>query len=517
MNSRSAPAASDSTGIETEAPMLRARLGVIFPRHVLYLSLLLVLPVALSEGLNMSLTLLRDPDLWWHLANARLLFSTGHFIHTEPYSFTVAGQDWVNPEWLAEVPYWLSYRAFGLRGIYLLTWLAVCVNIVLVYWRGYARARNADASFWAAGIGFLLMTVNAGPRMIAFGYAALSLECLILESSGRGHRRLLWWLPLVFCAWVNLHGSWIIGIALLVLYIGTGLFGFEWGAIAQQQLDRADRRRLITVLVASCAALFINPYGWRLVWNPVDMMLNQKLNIASVSEWRPLQVDSFEGLTLLALIVLLVLANLKRGHRWKPYDLAIVFFAIFAALDHVRFLYLAAVLISPILAAELGRSFCAESDGKTIPAMNGLIAAAAICFIAIMFPSETKLQTNLASEFPLESIRMIQPGWRTFNWDYVGGRMAFDSRPSFIDSRLDTFEHHGVFKNYMSAMNLVNPLQVLDHYQVDHVLVLELQPIAQFLNHIPGWKLVHREKVGEAYYVLFVRDLKPVYPNPPTP
>src|SRR5579863_3571722 len=131
----------------------------IFTRHVFYISLLVCLPIAFGAGLNSSLTLLSDPDIWWHLADARLLFSTGQFIHIEPYSFTVAGQPWINPEWLAELPYWFGYRTFGLRGIYLVTWLAVCANVLLVYARGFRATRSADAAFWAAAIGFVLMAV----------------------------------------------------------------------------------------------------------------------------------------------------------------------------------------------------------------------------------------------------------------------------------------------------------------------------------------------------------------------
>jgi hypothetical protein len=491
--------------VQTPTPFQRT-FRSIFTRHALYLALLVVLPVALAEGLNASLTLLRDPDIWWHLADARLLFTTGHFIQSEPYSFTVAGQPWINPEWLAEIPYWLSYQAFGLCGIYLVTGLVICANILLVYWRGYLNARNADSAFWAAGLGFVLMAVNVGPRMIALGYAALSLELLILEAAERGHRRWLWFLPAVFCLWVNMHGSWVIGMAILVLYLVAGSMRVHSGALAQDSLSPADRKHLLAVLAASLVALFINPYGWRLVWNPLDMMMNQKLNIASVAEWQPLKVGSFEGASLVLVLLLLVLANLKRGRTWKLYDLGIVFFGFYAAVDHVRFLYLAAVLIAPILAMDLARSFSQEPDAKTIPAMNALIAAAALVYVAIMFPSEAKLQKKLELEFPLQTIRSIQPGWRTFNWDYVGGRMAFDSRSSFLDSRLDTFEHHGVFQDYMAAMNLVDPLAVLNRYKVDHVLVLDLQPIAYLLKHTPGWQLVRSEKVGQQTFVVFARN-----------
>jgi len=478
----------------------------IFTRHFFYVALLVALPIAFGEGLNARLTLLRDPDIWWHLADARLFLSTGHFIRFEPYSFTVAGQPWINPEWLAEMPYWFSYHVLGLRGIYLVTWLAICTNVLLVYWRGFRATRSADAAFWSAGIGFVLMAVNVGPRTIALGYAALSIEMLILESVACGKRKLLWLLPLLFCVWVNLHGSWIIGVALFVLYVVAGTMRIRMGALEQEPMPATDRNRLLATLVASVAALFINPYGWRMVWNPVDMMLNQKLNIANVAEWKPLNVSTFEGASLVVVIVLMVLANLKRGRTWKFFDLAVIVFGCYAAVDHVRFLYLAAVLIGPTMAMDISRSFSPEPNQKTIPAMNALIAAAALAFVAIMFPSEKKLQTKLSDEFPLQAIRAIQPAWRTFDWDYLGGMMAFEAKRSLIDSRLDTFEHHGVLQNYLGAMNLSQPLEVLDYYRVDHAVLLDGQPLAYLLQHTPEWTVQMREKTEDGNYVLLTRE-----------
>jgi hypothetical protein len=71
------------------------------------------------------------------------------------------------------------------------------------------------------------------------------------------------------------------------------------------------------VLFASLGALMVNPYGWRLVWNPIDMMLYQKLNIANGDEWQPLRLDWFAGRAALITIGLMVLANCLRGRKWK--------------------------------------------------------------------------------------------------------------------------------------------------------------------------------------------------------
>src|ERR1700739_3766367 len=59
-----------------------------------------------------------DPDIWWHLRNAEYLLNTQHFIRADMYSYTVAGLPWINHEWLAEIPYYLGWRAGGFQGVF---------------------------------------------------------------------------------------------------------------------------------------------------------------------------------------------------------------------------------------------------------------------------------------------------------------------------------------------------------------------------------------------------------------
>ena len=116
------PAFTSPTG--TINPWLRI-FNHIFSRHLTNIVLLLMLPMLLVPTLSLGRTLLVDPDIWWHLADARFLFTTHHFIQTDPYSFTVVGQRWLNWEWLGELPFWFAFQSMGLRGIYLITWLAL--------------------------------------------------------------------------------------------------------------------------------------------------------------------------------------------------------------------------------------------------------------------------------------------------------------------------------------------------------------------------------------------------------
>lgn len=478
----------------------------VFSRHAMNIAILLMIPLIFAPSVNRARGFISDPDLWWHLADARLLFTTHHFIHVDPYSFSAVGDRWIDWEWLAEMPFWLSYKAFGLLGIYFVTWLALGANILFVYWRGYLRSRHSGAAFFAAGLAFFLMTANAGPRTIAFAYLAMSAELAILEVAERGRKRLLWLLPPLFCLWINLHGTWFFGICLLVLYIACGLLKVRAGSLEQDSLAKSDRKRLIAVLGVSVLALLLNPYGWRLMWSPIDMIFNQTVSVSTISEWQPLDIGSPRGLMLLVSIAIIVLANCIRSRKWTLFDLATVFFAYYASFAHTRFTYTAAVLITPIIACDMERAFYSESDKKTIPFMNALIVVAAIGVMVFTFPSKRELRVDLSERFPMQSIASIQPGWRTLNVDSVGGMMDFESKPTFIDSRFDSFEHNGVLQDFLAINSLHDPIRLIGKYKIDHVFLNQYAPLTRLLEGTPGWHVLSKEGSGSAGYELLGYD-----------
>jgi len=110
-----------------------------------------------------------DPDIWWHLRNAEELLKTGRFVRADAYSFTVLGAAWINHEWLGELPYYFSWRCFGLQGLYLVMLLALMVIFLLLYRLAYLRARDYKAAALACGLAIPLATVSFGPRTLLFG------------------------------------------------------------------------------------------------------------------------------------------------------------------------------------------------------------------------------------------------------------------------------------------------------------------------------------------------------------
>jgi hypothetical protein len=476
----------------------------IFARQTMYAALL-VLVVAMLEGnLGNPKEKLRDPDIWWHLADARALSTTHSFIRTAPNSFTVAGERSMDFEWLSAMVFWLGYRSFGLRGIYLVTLIGMCANLLFVYLRGCWKAGHAGAAFWTAVLGFPLMMVNSGPRTIIIAYLAMSAEMAILEAAERGKTHLLWLLPPLFCVWINLHGSWIIGMGLLALYILSGAFPFKRGIFEQEGCSSKDCGRLLLVFFASWAALLVNPYGWRLVCVPFVMQRDMPA-VAFLQEFLPLAVNSNLGIVAVAVIGLTIMANCIHGRKWKVYELAFVFVVWYWAFDHVRFTFLASVVTIPMLAGDVARSFFGKPNEKTIPVLNALFVAGAVWALVILFPAEARLQKGLAAEFPLETIASIQPSWRTYNQDTLGGMMDFNSKPLFVDTNWDLYKYSGGVQDYLDIMRVRSPLKLLDKNRIDHVLIPGSWSLALLLEDTPGWQVARREGSGDDAYVLFAR------------
>lgn len=454
-----------------------------------------------------------DPDIYWHLRNTQVLLQTHHFLHTDLYSFTTGGRPWMDPEWLAEVPFYLGWRWMGERGIFLVQVMAIEAVMLGIFALGYLQSKNAKAAFLMAFAAIFLGSVSYGPRTLLFGWILLVAELAILyrfaderEAWGEGRRQwLLWLLPPLFCLWVNFHGSWMIGLVVLALFALSGWVEGTWGLMEARRWSAAERRTLAAVFLLSVLALFANPYGWRLVAYPFDMAFRQKLNVGNVQEWRSLDFHALRGRIVLGLMAGAILLQLARRRTWKLYEVAFLLLALDAALTYERFLFLAAILMPPLLAKDLARWMPYERD-KDKPWLNAPIIVALIATMVTLFPTNAKLRQKWAESYPLQALPYLQqfhPAGNVFEKFEWGGYMIWHVRqvPVFMDSRLDIFEHHGVLQDYLDAVRMKRTFEVFEKYHIRYVLFPRGTPLVYLLRHTPGWKVDYQDKTT----VLFER------------
>jgi hypothetical protein len=451
-----------------------------------------------------SVRRIAEPDIWWHLRNAAYLFQHHSFPRVDTYSFGAAGSPWMNFEWLSEVPFFLGFKAMGLQGI-LAVFSAV---LVLIYAGVYYRSCRAGADCKDATIATLLAiflgVVSLGPRMLLFGWLCMVGLLLVLDHfrrSGKG----LWLSPPLFVLWINLHGSWVFGMVVLGVTIASGLVEGEWGLVVARRWTPGELKKLLLALAASLAALFVNPFGYKLLLYPFDLLFRQPSIMKYIEEWQPVNFSIWIGKLALVAIFALLAAALFSRRRWRLDEVLLTAFALWAALSHVRFLFFAGLIMVPILAPRL-KLFPPYQRELDKPWLNAGIMAAIVGWLIFSFPTAAQLQQGVSKEYPTAALEFMQRqhiNGRIFNQYGWGGYMEWNApelKP-FIDGRADIFVYNGTFYDSLKITSLKESFEILDKYKIDYVFLQPNQPLDYLLEHSPAWHPIYSDKVA----VLFER------------
>ncbi len=473
---------------------LQRRLRTAFSFPVMLMAWVVLVVIRLAER-NLP-----DVDLWWHLRNAQYLLTRHRLPNFDTYSFTVAGHPWMNPEWLGEIPYYLAWHTFGLEGIEILMLLLLEFIFIGVLYLCYQRSRHIKASVLACWVAMFLGTINFGPRTVLFGYVYLMILLIVLERFRQGEKAPLWLLPPLFCLWINTHGSWCVGVAVLGIFVASGFVEGKWGLITASRWQPRQSRQLLASLGASCAALFVNPYGYRLVLYPLDFAVRMSLPVASVEEWVSVDFHTLRGKVVLVLLVGLFCSALAARREWRFSDLVLMLFALSSGLTHERLLFLAGIIVAPVVAELLQGvpPYRPEIDKRWL---NAAIICGILAFVVYRFPTPAQLEQQVAEQYPAEILPYLkshEPSGNTLNYYPWGGYLGWKDPQFkvFVDSRVDIFEYAGVFKDYIDLVGFNDPLRILDEYRIRYVLFPLHSPLSYLLERSPNWKLVFKGRVS---------------------
>jgi len=441
-----------------------------------------------------------EPDIWWRLRSAHDVLQYHSLSRVDSYSFTAAGSAWTNFEWLSDIGFFLAFRAMGLQGMLLVYFLAMALIFAGVYYRSCRAGADCKNAAIATLGGICLGCVSLAPRPLLFGWLCLTGVLMVLDrfrTTGKG----LWLLPPLFFIWINLHGSWIYGMAVLVLTIAAGLVEGKWGLVEARRWTRAELKKLLPALAASLAALFLNPFGYKLVLFPFAFFRMRGF-MQYVEYWRPVDFGTWNGKLALALIFCLLAAALFSRRRWRLDEVLLAALGLWSGLTHVRFLDLAAILIVPILAPRLNL-FPPYERELDKPWLNASVMAAAVVLMVLIFPSAAQLQQRVDNEYPVAALRYMQQqhiNGRIFNPAEFGGFMEWSAPglKSFVDGRA-IFVENGTFDDCFSALTIREPFKVLDKYRIDYVLLQHTWPLAYLLEHSPGWRVIYSDEVAVVF------------------
>ncbi len=242
-------------------------------KGIFYISL------AVIVGILTFSTHMPDYDLWARLAVGSIFFATGHVLKHDIFSFLPTKVLWVDHEWGSGVVFYFFVKYFGDSGLFILKALILfAIFFLIIKTIRLQNGKNTAGIFYFIFLGFSLLPGIANLlRSQMFTYLFFTLWIYILEKMRREEIRLPWILPLTMLCWVNMHGGFLAGIGLVIIY--------AFGAL----LNREKYLKYFGLLALIIPVTLINPYGFHL-WNfIIDAALMPR---PYVTEWMPV---SFNG------------------------------------------------------------------------------------------------------------------------------------------------------------------------------------------------------------------------------
>ena len=313
-----------------------------------------------------ALVPLRSYDLFWHLATGRWIIEHRALPASDPFAVASDRVPWINGEWLFDV------------GVYALPFGALTILRALFVAALFAFSRDPVLSCIAfAGANPLL---DMRPSSIAAAFLAIAIAIA---------RRSWIAFTLLTVLWINIHPSALLAPVIMLV------------------LTRSIPRTL-----ASCAALLVNPFGWRAITAPISLNALATSGAFTNAEWQRSSPLVFPLLYLTIIAAIAIFVKMRKGEY--------VLFAILAVLAilHVRHqpLYFAALplLLPPI-------------EWKKPVAYA--VSAAAVILAFVMVPHGFGLAKH---RWPLAAVaRLRASGLRghVYNPDQFGGFLIWSFYP----------------------------------------------------------------------------------------
>lgn len=512
-------------------------------------NILLYLSIGLISYFLTFVITTADSDLWARLAVGSIFFQTGSILKQDIFAYTPTKNLWVDHEWGAGTVFYAFVHYFGDFGIYILKFLLIFSIFLLltkIIKLMSEKTVNIDLSMLILLAFSIFPSVISTVRSQLFTYAFFVLWVYILEKVRRGENKLIWVFPVTMLLWANLHGGFVTGLGLLVIY-----------AIGEA-LNKKNYIKYLKILAITIPVTLINPYGfeyWRYIAEAVSMPRPHILEWQHFSLAGPIitlfsiPIHLFLGFEVFAVLTLMVaIKQLINRSKIDWVKILLLFITLYLGLKHQRHLILFILPAFCLLYSQILDIF--ESIGMLIKSKLGdknynyLLKAKnipAIALIIVIFSTQKLFSTNIyanPSIYPVGAIEFIKQNdlsgnlfvpyrWGSYAlWKlYPQCLVAVDGRyeevyPGYIfdmaaDFSGDIDNEWNLYKNTKK----LNPdwQNFINKFQTDIIILPQIQINHQKIDKLKDWKVVYTDNLS---YVLLPKNktdklyINPDYRNP---
>jgi hypothetical protein len=464
----------------------------------------------------MTVRPIADPDFWWHLRTGELISQTHTIPHTDPFSFTNIGKNWIAHEWLSELFFYGIYKLAGFPALIILFAFVISSAFFFCYLRFPPTSRPYVAGFiLLLGAMATAPTWGVRPQMISL---LLTSAVLLLLDRYRSENRLKYLipLPLITLVWVNLHAGYFLGLAIIGIYIVGGLIEiFIVEIFNKNGSTRPTLKSLIVlfVVLGTCVlAALVNPNGIKIITYPFQTLVSPSMQ-QLIQEWFSPDFHLIQWQPLAWIFLLLIAVGMVGKKSLSVTKILLVVILGYAALHSMRNVPLFVIVAIPIL-AELVDSIVKIPSKSQMPSRLFKWIAPVLIVFALLATSLRVVQVinNQAdtegAAFPKSAVDWIQlnnPPSNIFNSYGWGGYLIWRLYPTynvFIDGRADVYGDDFIFE-FIDLQNADAGWETrFNNMQINTVLIEPDVPLAKVLLLSPNWKISFQDKAS----IIFVRQ-----------
>jgi len=470
------------------------------------LSALTALIVGVGTGCFITKLSVLDLDVWWHLAVGNWILQHCSFPHSGIFSRTAADRPWMAYSWGYEVLLARSYGWFGFIGMALFGTVLTIAVALAVFWMLHRLSRRFWVALLLSVVALSAFLFNIMPRPVFFSMLLYAVTLtLILEARRTGRVQLLYWLPLVFLPWANLHIQFVYGLITIGLLAGINLlqrmaerFRLHSKFLTAPTLPVAP---LFVILAGCLIATCIGPYSFH-VYRVLFGYSNSKIFYSMISE---LQSLSFEGVShfvelLLAAGAFFAIGRAKKIDPFKLTLMAIASVFAFRATRDAWFLCItSAAVIADFPAPE-------EERGHPVTLPEWGVVALASFLLLLLAARNTEFDSRglnelISGQFPVDAANFVRknpvrgPLYNSFDW---GGFLVFymPQYPVVVDGRGDLYGDELVGKIYDTES--VNTAPSDDPYlnEAGLVILKNSVPLSKLLPTDPRYRVIYRDSIA---------------------
>jgi hypothetical protein len=512
---------------------------------------------------------LGDADIGWHIRTGEQILVAHTLPRADSFSSTMQGQPWFAWEWLYDILLGILHQACGLNGVVWLCALVVAAVFVMLLSQVLRRGTGLLLAIVLMLLAETAAMIHlyARPHIVSWLFSLLWFVVLDRwedwdpagsREPGSLPRWIPWFFPASMLLWVNLHGGWLFGFALLGIY---ALAAFV-GSVRAQKTDpfasirAAHRARaMVSVFAVSAVATLVNPYGWKL-HEHIYRYLGDRFLMDHIDEFRSPDFHDWSPRSFAIILLLVLIAftgnrpsnNRDSNHpdsnhqgKLRLSHLLVVLLATYAGFYSARNLPVSSMLLVLIAGPILWANFASLADKPGAWQSVRRCAAGISNFSERMGEQEMELRGHL---WPVVAVAValaicLQGGWLgsrqwihaqfdpkkvpaaavtfllqenvkqeadtqpVFSTDSWGGYLIYRMYPQrrvVVDDRHDLYGSDRI-RQYL-ILTQVEPgwQSVLEQCQIRTALLPTDSTLANMLRELPqDWRVGYEDKVAVVF------------------